>query len=235
VLIINHGDKMTIQPSQVENQETSQAPVQKTNNTEINVGRLARQLEAEKEAREKLQQEISQLREVSQRRQREEDPEDSEPYVDERRLNKKLDRFAEDFDKKLDKRVEERAAMMIERERQQNFLKNNADFNAILGDEAILQKLVDQHPEIAEPLLEMPDNFARKKLVYQNIKALGLHKPDVQKQSIQEKIDANRRSPYYQPSSGASTPPYGNSGDFSAAGQKNAYAKMKSLMTGKSF
>lgn len=226
---------MTIQTSQMENQETSQNATQKDTSTETNLRKIARSLEEERASRQRLEQELAQLKEDSHRRHREEEPADSEPYVDDKRLKRELNRFSEDFDRKLDKRVEERASIMIERERQQNFLKSNTDFNDILGNEAILQKLVDKHPEIAEPLLEMPDNFARKKLVYQNIKALGLHKPDVSKPSIQEKIDANRRSPYYQPSSASSTPPYGYEGDFSKGGQKNAYTKMQELINAKRF
>ena len=47
--------------------------------------------------------------------------------------------------------------------------------------------------------------------------------------SIQDKIDANRRSPFYQPSGIGSAPYAGPDGDFSAAGQKTAYDKMQEL------
>jgi hypothetical protein len=94
----------------------------------------------------------------------------------------------------------------------------------------MIQKFAEKHPDMAEPMLEMPDNFARQKLLYQNIKALGLNKPSVATPSIQETIDRNRKSPYYQPS-GGNTPPYASQGDFSQAGQKNAYSKMKELIS----
>jgi hypothetical protein len=74
----------------------------------------------------------------------------------------------------------------------------------------------------------MPEGFERKKLVYQNIKELGINKPEQKQPSIQDKIDANRKSPYYQPS-GVGTAPYAQVGDFSEAGQKNAFAKMREL------
>jgi len=74
----------------------------------------------------------------------------------------------------------------------------------------------------------MPDGFERQKLVYQSIKELGLNKPEQKQPSIQEKIDANRKSPFYQPT-GMGTAPYSNSGDFSSSGKKNAYDKMKEL------
>ncbi len=90
------------------------------------------------------------------------------------------------------------------------------------------QKFADNDPELAETILQMPEGFERQKLVYKNIKALGLHKPAQKQSTIQEKIDQNRRSPYYQ-ASGVGSAPYASQGDFSAGGQKNAYEKMLEL------
>jgi hypothetical protein len=67
-------------------------------------------------------------------------------------------------------------------------------------------------------------------LVYKSVKALGLDKPAQKQSTIQEKVDANRKSPYYQPS-GVGTAPYNSQSDFSASGQKNAYDKMKELQS----
>jgi hypothetical protein len=57
---------------------------------------------------------------------------------------------------------------------------------------------------------------------------LELDKPKKTPPSIQEKIDQNRRSPYYQPS-GMANSPYSSHGDFSHEGQKQAYEKMQAL------
>ncbi len=57
---------------------------------------------------------------------------------------------------------------------------------------------------------------------------MGIDKPVQKESSIQEKIDANKRSPYYNPSSVGSSP-YAVTGDFSANGQKQAYAKLQEL------
>lgn len=225
---------MTLPNPEMENQTPAQPVQTRDTSSETNLRKLAKALETERESNQKMQQELTQLREASQRS-RDQDSDDGEPYVDQKRLSKELNRFAEDWDKKFDRKVEEKASMMIERERQQAFLKNNPDFNQIMNDEAVLNKLAERHPDIVEPLLQMPDNFARQKLVYQNIKALGVHKPDAPKTSIQDKVDANRRSPYYQPSSASSTPPYGFQGDFSKGGQKNAYQKMQDLINAKRF
>src|SRR5208337_4554436 len=112
----------------------------------------------------------------------------------------------------------------LEEERKNAWLKQNPDFYDLLNQHA--DKIVKADLELAETILEMPDNFARQKLVYKNIKALGLHKAEQKVPSIQEKIDANRRSPYYQPT-GIGTAPYSQVGDFSAVGQKQAFDKMR--------
>jgi hypothetical protein len=65
--------------------------------------------------------------------------------------------------------------------------------------------------------------------VYQNIKALGLDKPPPKEQTIQQKVDANRKSPFYSPSGVASAPYQGQQSDFSQHGQKQAYDKMQEL------
>ena len=75
----------------------------------------------------------------------------------------------------------------------------------------------------------MPDTFERQKLVYKNIKALKLNQEPSAKPSVQEKIDSNRRSPFYQPSGTATAPYSGGGGDHSPQGQKTAYAKMMEL------
>jgi hypothetical protein len=74
----------------------------------------------------------------------------------------------------------------------------------------------------------MPDGFDRQRLVYEAIKNTGVAKKEEPVQSIQQKVDANRRSPYYSPS-GVGAAPYAAAGDYSPAGQKNAYAKLQEL------
>ena len=109
--------------------------------------------------------------------------------------------------------------------KQEMWLENNPDFYDVLQH---AEKLAQKDPDLAESILEMPEGFERQKLVYKNIKALGLHRPEEKAPSIQDKIDSNRKSPYYQPS-GIGTAPYSNAGDYSPAGQKQAYEKMKQL------
>lgn len=150
-----------------------------------------------------------------------------EPYVDHRALDKKLKKWEAGIDQKIEKKAEEKARALVEQERRTSYLKQNSDFNDVMQQEN-MQRFVDKHPGLAEGILGMPEGFERQKLVYENIKALGLHKKEEPKQSIQDTIDKNKRSPYYQPS-GIGTSPYAGAADYSPAGQKSAYAKLQEL------
>jgi len=183
-----------------------------------------RELEAERAARQEAERMAQEATSRKQQPQDEEDDE-SEPYVDHKRLNKKLSSFEKRMEEKIDKRAEEKARTLVGQERKDSWLRNNPDFHEVLQH---AEKFAQYDPELAESILEMPNTFERQKLVYKNIKALGLHKPEQKAPSIQEKIDANRRSPYYQPS-GVGTAPYATAGDFSSSGQKQAYEKMQQL------
>jgi hypothetical protein len=203
------------------------APTETQKTPEHNFAQIRKQLEQERAGRMAIEEELAQLKQAAQKTKYDQD-DDSEPYVDSKKLNRKFAEYDEVLEKKIEKKAEYIAQTMIERERQQSFLKANPDFQQILSPE-MLQKFVEKHPDMAEPMLEMPDNFARQKLLYQNIKALGLHRPAAPEVSIQQKIDANRKSPYYQPS-GSNTPPFASQGDFTDGGQKNAYSKMQDLI-----
>lgn len=214
-------------------ENTNQAqPESKPNDKEYNFAQVRKQLEQERQGRLQAEQRAAQLEEEHSRKTRvsdDSDDDDNEPYVDKKTLKKTFSKWEQTLDQKIDKKAEEKARLMVEQERQNNFLKQNPDFNQILSPE-LIQKFAEKHPEMAEPLTEMPDGFARQKLLYQNIKALGLHKPLESKPSIQDVVDKNRRSPYYQPSGAGGTPPYAAAGDFSKVGQENAYKKMQELI-----
>jgi len=174
----------------------------------------AARLEAEKRAQEASRTQVQ-------------DDDDSEPYVDHKKLEKKLARFGEQTKQQTQAEIQQAVQQAIYEERRQTWLKSNPDFYDTLKNEN-LEKFANLDPELADTILQMPDTFERQKLVYKNIKALGIDKPAQKQPSIQDKIDANRRSPYYQPS-GVGTAPYQSVGDFSEAGQKNAYDKMQDL------
>lgn len=202
-------------------------------NKEYNFAQLRQQLEREKQEKAALQQELERARRASQERlstnqDDEQDDNYDEPYVDIRHLEKKLNKFGQKTKQETDERINSAVQKALAEERRQMWLKNNPDFQEVMQH---AQAFADRDPELAETILEMPEGFERQKLVYKNIKALGLHKPKQETASIQEKIDANRRSPYYQPTN-MSAPGYGivNGGkDYSAAEGKAAYAKLVEL------
>lgn len=134
-------------------------------------------------------------------------------------------KFGEQSKQQTQSDINQAVHQALKEERKQNWIKTNPDFYEVLQN---AEKFAQADPELAESILEMPEGFERQKLVYKNIKALGLHKPQVKQPSIQEKVDANRRSPYYQPS-GVATAPYASVGDFSQGGQEQAYKKMQEL------
>lgn len=212
-------------------EQNSQAQPIQASDKEYNFAQLRKQLEQEKQARLQSDQRLAQIEEERARPRQEDvnDDDSDEPYVDKKTLNKKLMSWEKALESKFDKKAEEKARELVEQERQSLYLENNKDFNDVLKPE-LIQKFAEAHPGLAKAMLKMPDNFERQQLLYENIKSLGINKPPAPKEDIQAKIDANRRSPYYQPSAAAGAPPYASVGDFSQAGQKNAYDNMKKLI-----
>lgn len=202
---------------------------EKTNDKEMNFRALEakyqRQVEQERSARieaERLLQDITQKRISAES---EEDDESAEPYVDHKRLNKTLNKFGQNTQNEINKAMETAKKNAKEELKQEMWLENNPDFHEVLQH---AERFAQRAPKLADTILRMPNTFERQQLVYQNIKELGLDKPEQKQPSIQETIDAKRRGPYYQPTSVGSAP-YGNSGDFSQAGQRSAYDKMQAL------
>ncbi len=184
---------------------------------------MEKKWQQEREAREQLEKELQNLRSKPQQQ---DDDDDSEPYVDHKKLNKTLSKFGQNTQSEIQKAMEIAKQNAKSEVRQEMWLESNPDFYEVLQQHA--EKLPTRAPKLAESILKMPDSFERQQLVYNNIKALGLDKPQAKESSIQEKIDANKRSPFYQPT-GVGSAPYAAAGDFSDSGQKNAYNKMQEL------
>lgn len=204
-------------------------PVQevKQNDKEFNFRQMEKKLIEEREARaretvarEQAEKELQRLKSQSQ-----DEEDDSEPYVDHKKLNKTLSKFGQNTQSEIQKAMQMAKQTAKEELKQEMWLENNPDFYDVLQH---AEKFAQKAPKLAETILRMPDGFERQKLVYENIKTLGIDKPEVKQPSVQEKIDANRRSPFYQPS-GVAAAPYAAAGDFSPSGQKNAYATMQDL------
>lgn len=204
-------------------QNTDQQKPQTDNSAEINFAKLRKKLEAEIQEKEALKLKTVQLEKEREellrgRNVASEDDDDDEPYIDKRKLKKELSRHGEEFEKRVEKKVQE----ALEEERRATYLKENNDFNDILSEDG-LKGFVESHPNLANAILRMPDGFERQKLVYENIKALKKLKEASSKPSIQDTIESNRRSPYYKGPTSA-TPPFGGQID-----PKAAYNKMQEL------
>jgi hypothetical protein len=197
---------------------------EKTNDKEYNF-RMQEQkyeklLAQERDAR------VAAERQVQERNVKVDEDDDSEPYVDHKKLTKTLTKHSAQVKQETQTEIQRAVNVAIQEERKSNWIKQNGDFYEVLKH---AEKLAQKDPDLAESILDMPEGFERQKLVYKNIKALGLHKPEAIQQTIQEIVDANRKSPYYSPS-GVGTAPYaGQQSDFSSQGQKKAYEKMQEL------
>lgn len=215
-------------PEQNQSQPTQEA---QPNNKEMNFRALEARMMQERQGRLEAERRAEEAEKINQeattrkQAQRDDDDVSDEPYVDHKRLARQFSSFERKMDEKIDKKAEEKARTMVQQERRDMWLKQNPDFYEVLQH---ADKFAERDPELAETILQMPEGFERQKLVYKSIKAIGMHKPEVKAPSIQEKVDANRRSPYYQPS-GVGAAPYAAAGDFSPSGQKNAYTKMQEL------
>ncbi len=211
------------------NTQENQAQVAQPSDKELNFRALEakyqRQVEQERAARLEAEKAVQELQSKKQQAQTDEDDDDSEPYVDKKRLTKQLNKFGQNTQSDIQKSMQQAKYEAKEELKQEMWLENNPDFYDVLQH---AEKFAQKSPELAKTILRMPEGFERQKLVYQNIKAIGIDKPEPKQASIQEKIDANRKSPYYQPS-GVGSSPYQSQSDFSSAGQKQAYEKMQEL------
>lgn len=205
------------------NQTTENKPSDK----ELNFRAMQAKYERELAARDAKLAELERIAHEKQSQNQDEDDGDDEPYVAPKKLEKKLNRFEQKSKQNTQEEIQRAIQAAREQERQELWLEANPDFYDTLQNNA--EKFAKRSPALAKSILNMPDNFERQKLVYQSIKELGIDKPETKQSSVQDKVDANRKSPYYQPS-GVATAPYSSVGDFSASGQKNAYQKMQELI-----
>jgi hypothetical protein len=205
--------------------QAAPAAENKANDKEFNFRQLEakykNEIERERQARVDLEQKVQELSEKHTQDPDEDDQ--SDPYVDHRKLEKKLAKFGQMTQTDIQRAMEMAKNSAKDEIKQEIWLESNPDFFDVLQH---ADKFADANPLLAETILKMPDNFERKKLVYANIKAMNLHKPPQKQSSIQEQIDSNRKNVFYQPS-GIANAPFTPQGDFSTEGQKNSYKKMK--------
>lgn len=219
------GLEMSVNPTESPVQESTQET--KQSDKEYNFAQIRKQLEQERAARQQAEEKANQLMQLhaQQKQHVDDDDGDDEPYIDKKRLKKELVKVVERTTSDTDQKINNAVQKALSEERRNMWMKQNPDFYEVMNH---AQKFAEKDPELAETILEMPDTFERQKLVYKNIKALGLHKKEEPKSTIQETVNRNQRNPYYQPS-GVGTAPYASTADFSPGGMKNSYDKMKEL------
>lgn len=181
-----------------------------------------KQLATERAERERVAKELELARQSN------DDDADAEPYVDHKKLKKTLNKYDQQLQQSTQSEIQKAMHQVREDTRRESWLENNPDFEETLQLHA--EKLAKKSPALANSILAMPDTFERRKLVYQTIKEMGLNKPEEKQQSIQDKIEANKRGQFYQPTNVASAPYQGQQSDFSKTGQEAAYKKMQSLI-----
>jgi hypothetical protein len=217
---------MSAIPQENQTQNEAQKPSDKELNFRKQEEMFKRQLEQERQARIQAEEKLSKFAQERLKNDNDDDIEDSdEPYVDHKRLKRELGKVVKQTANETDTRIQNAVQQALSEERQSQWLNQNPDFEEIMS---YADKFAEKAPQLAKSILNMPNTFERHKLVYENIKTLGLHKKEEPKTNIQEKIDANRKSPYYQPS-GIGASPYAAAGDYSPTGQKTAFAKMQEL------
>ena len=197
-----------------------------TSQKELNFRKLEAYYE-QKLAQERAEKEeaLKKAQEIQNQHSKDEDDDDSDPYVDRKKLEKKLSKFGQNTQSEIQKAMEIAKQKAKEELKQELWLEQNPDFYNTLQ---LAEKFAHSNPHLAETILKMPDGFERQKLVYQNIKALGIDKPATQSSSIQDTIQKNQKYPGYQPG-GFSGQAYQTNGDFSESGKEQAYQKMMQL------
>lgn len=186
--------------------------------------KFQRQLEAERQGRLEAEKRAEEA--VARKQQYvQDDDDDDEPYVDKRKLKKHLEQFGQQTMQSTQTEIQKAVQHALEQERESNWLNANKDFEEVMQH---ADRFAQASPDLANTILKMPKGFERNKLVYHNIKNMRLHEPEKQGPSIQDQIEANKRSPYYQ-SGGVPNGPVQLGGDFSPSGMKSAYDKMQAL------
>ena len=144
----------------------AQEPVQtqpQDNDKEYNFAQLRKQAEQERYYRQQAELKAAELEKQLQTRSApaEEEDDDSEPYVDKRKLKKELSRLEQNSKQITQNEVQRQVQQALADERKQNWMKSNPDFYEVMQN---AEKFAQKDPDLAETILEMPDTFERQKL-----------------------------------------------------------------------
>lgn len=225
----------------VKEQEAA-APEKAPSDKELNFQRLREERERdriekerEREARiraemkaEMANRELEQFKEMM--KPKEADPFDSEDIDPD--LKTRLQRKLANERQEIIKEAEKIAESVYEKRRDQE-LKSSVpqrlkyefnDYDQIMNEQNIIE-LEQNHPAFTKAVLQIPDEYERKKLAYEYIKNTQTKKTK-ENLSIKEKVNENMQNPYYIPSS-SGTPSAVEFDVKSPAAREAAYAALK--------
>lgn len=203
---------------------------QKENSKEYNFAAIRKALEEANKRADNMTQEKEELAHrmaalESRLTPKETEEDDDEPYLETRKFKKEMSKLKNEFEQEHQK-MKKSWENTQQEEKRQMFLKEHPDFNEVLNEESVI-KFATDHPELAEPIANLPNNFDRQKLMFQQIKFLN--KKEQTQSNIQESVNQRQRGPFYQPTGVGNAPSGGYQGDFSEEGKKKAWEKMKQM------
>lgn len=220
------------------NQESAQpentSSLQASDKARENFARLekAKQEECDARIRAEMEREMlrKQLDEIRQANQpKEEDPLDGvDDYIDKERLQliRQKDKVA--FQKEAEMIANRTYEARRREEEKQNFLPRLKsqfhDYDSVMS-EANIAKLEQTSPAFLKTVLKIDDDYERRLLTYEYLKS-QIGKIEEPKSSIQDRVEENKRNPYYSPA-GSGTPAAVDFDIKSKSARDQAYAKLK--------
>lgn len=222
----------------VKEQVIAEPEVKKESQAEIsardtNFRRLENQRDEERERRIRAEMEAQLLKQrmdqiEKQLQQPEIDPLDGvEEYVDPKRLKAVLEKQRTALNKEAEEIAERKVRELRDQEYKQNHLSRLRsefrDYDDVMNENNIA-KLEQTNPVFLKAVLQVQDDYERKKLAYEYLKQ---SQPKVDpKPSIKEQVEENLKNPYHIPSGSG----HGMGVEFdirSTQARKDAYDKLK--------
>lgn len=208
---------------------------------ELNFRRLEQEREREREARiraemqaQMMQQEIENIKQLL--KPKEKDPLDDIGEMDDTsqikaKFQKKLDLERATFERKAEEIARKTYEEQKKQDEQKNYLQRLKsefrDYDDVMTENNIAS-LEQQNPVFLKAILQIGDEYERRKLAYEYLRA-GTKKPD--ESSIKNKVEENQKNPYFIPAS-TGTPTAVEFDIRSKSARDQAYQKLKQAQRG---
>lgn len=133
----------------------------------------------------------------------------------EARLKKEAEEFA-------DRRIEQKLKERDEANYLGRLKSEYRDYDDVMTDETVA-KLTESNPQFVQAVMQIPDEYARRKVVYELLKR---EKPKGEEPSIKSKVEENAKNPFYI-APGTGTPAAVDYDLNTPSSKAAAYAKLK--------